>query len=1029
LAAPISVAEDSEQLRLPTDRLSEKAGDLRRANERLTALVDLGLELGSERDPQRLLQMFCHAARKIIGARYAIAAILDGDGRPLLYFFTSGMDAETATRLGAPNPERGGPRTVLRESRCLRLHNPGGNPVSLDFPSSYPPFRSWLGAPIVSPGRVYGWLSLLDKIGAEVFSDEDERLAGILATQVGQVYEKGSLYAELVQHSAELQQEVGERKRAEQDLAERVRLASLVGDVGVALTQGNSLKDTLDSCVRALVRNLDAAFARIWIVNEAQEVLELQASAGLYTHTDGPHGRVPVGKFKIGLIAKERKPHLTNDVLNDPRVSDQEWAKREGMVAFAGYPLLVGDRLVGVMALFARQPLGPATLQAMAAVVVQIALSIEHKRAEHAVRNSEARKAAILNASLDAIITMDHEGLIRGWNLAAERIFGYPESTALGRPLAELIIPTAVRQRLYQGLAHYLSTGHGPVLENRLEMLAVRADGNEFPAELTVTRIPVEGPAMFTGYLRDITARKQLEDQFHQSQARLQHVVASSPAVLFTLSVIDDQTPGIAWTSDNLSEMLGYSPAAALGQNWWLGNVHPEDRDQVVAQFQHDLLNHSRSTYEYRFRHGDGSYRWTRCELRVIRDAAGRPGEVVGSWTDITERRHLEDQYRQAQKMDAFGQLAGGVAHDFNNLLTIINGYADILLDSLPPDDPNRALLSEIHKAGERSAGLTRQLLAFSRQQILAPRVLDLNVVVADTASMLRRVIGEDVRLSTTTAQGLWPVKADPGQIEQILLNLAVNARDAMPTGGKLTLETRNVQLDKDYAAQHPDVRPGPHVLLAVSDTGCGMTPVVRAKIFEPFFTTKEVGKGTGLGLATVYGIVKQSGGHVSVYSETGLGTTFKVYLPRTEPVGGRVSGLSRVMVPIRGTETVLVVEDEAAVRALTRFILQQAGYTVLEAADGDDALRVATGYAGHIDLVVTDVVMPGMGGRKMAEAVRARHGGVRVLFVSGYTDDAVVRHGILHEGVSFLQKPFTPTSLTQKVREVLDAPVDAGAG
>ena len=402
-------------------------------------------------------------------------------------------------------------------------------------------------------------------------------------------------------------------------------------------------------------------------------------------------------------------------------------------------------------------------------------------------------------------------------------------------------------------------------------------------------------------------------------------------------------------------------------------------------------------------------------------DEGGRFTGLLCLAQDLTARLLLEEQFRQAQKMEAFGQLAGGVAHDFNNLLTIINGYSDLLLGRLPPSDPSRMLVSEIHKAGERSAGLTRQLLAFSRQQVLAPRVLDLNVVVGDTASMLRRVIGEDVKLTTTTANGLWPVKADPGQIEQILLNLAVNARDAMPTGGKLTIETGNVVLDETYAASHPDASAGAHVLLAVSDSGCGMSTAVLAKIFEPFFTTKGPGKGTGLGLATVYGIVKQSGGHIGVYSELGVGTTFKVYLPRAEHEAGGPKSHPAIRMPPRGTETVLVVEDEEAVRTLTRQILQNAGYTVLEASSGVEALRVATGHPGTVHLLVTDVVMPGLGGQAAAERLAERHPGLRVLFVSGYTDDAVVRHGVLHDQVNFLQKPFTPAALAWKVREVLD--------
>jgi CheY-like chemotaxis protein len=332
-------------------------------------------------------------------------------------------------------------------------------------------------------------------------------------------------------------------------------------------------------------------------------------------------------------------------------------------------------------------------------------------------------------------------------------------------------------------------------------------------------------------------------------------------------------------------------------------------------------------------------------------------------------------------------------------------------------------MLGEIKKAGERSAGLTRQLLAFSRQQVLAPRVFDLNAVVADTEKLLRRVIGEDVRLITRLDPGLGAVRADPGQVEQVLLNLAVNARDAMPTGGRLTIETWNVELDVADAQSHPEARPGPHVLLAVSDTGCGMTPEVRDRIFEPFFTTKEPSKGTGLGLAVVHGIVRQSEGRIEVHSELGAGTTFRVYLPRAEKAMGGAKGDSRLRAVPRGTETILLVEDEDGVRALVSHVLRGCGYTVLEAGDGEEALRVVAAHTGPVHLLVTDVVMPGLPGPQVAERVVARHSGLRVLFVSGYTDDAVVRHGVRHGSVNFLQKPFSPAILAHKVREVLAQP------
>jgi PAS domain S-box-containing protein len=524
------------------------------------------------------------------------------------------------------------------------------------------------------------------------------------------------------------------------------------------------------------------------------------------------------------------------------------------------------------------------------------------------------------------------------------------------------------------------------------------------------------------GMAWDITARRQAEQALRTSERRFQHVLASSPAMLFTLAVVDNQFLSINWVSDNVTAMFGYSPEEAFASNWWQDNIHPESRAQVILKFHGELIAHGHSIQEYRFRHRDGHYRWISSERRLIRDAKGRPVEVVGAWSDITDHKRLEDQFNQAQKMEAFGQLAGGVAHDFNNLLTIINGYSDLLLQKLPSSERSREMITQIRTAGERSAGLTRQLLAFSRKQILATQTLDLNVVVNDTGKMLHRLIGEDIRLATILEPKLWQVQADPGQIEQVLMNLAVNARDAMPRGGRLTIETQNIELDEAHARKHVDARPGAYVLLSVADTGSGIPAEVLARIFEPFFTTKEVGKGTGLGLATVHGIVKQSDGFLSVQSEVGMGTTFSVFLPRTENASAATKSPSTLRDPPKGTETVLLAEDEEGLRKLAAHILVACGYHVLEAIDGNDAARRAAEYPGPIHLLITDVVMPGPSGRAVFEQLAKVRPDLRVLFMSGYTDDAVIRHGIMRNEVNFLQKPFSPFSLAAKVREVLDA-------
>jgi two-component system, cell cycle sensor histidine kinase and response regulator CckA len=389
--------------------------------------------------------------------------------------------------------------------------------------------------------------------------------------------------------------------------------------------------------------------------------------------------------------------------------------------------------------------------------------------------------------------------------------------------------------------------------------------------------------------------------------------------------------------------------------------------------------------------------------------------------------RQSEDYLRQSQKMEAVGRLAGGVAHDFNNLMTVIMGRSELLMTGLDEADPLRRNADEIKRTAERAVALTRQLLAFSRKQVLTPKVLDLNVVVANMDRMLRRLIGEDIDLVTVLGPALERVKADPGQIEQVIMNLAINARDAMPSGGKLTIETANVYLDHAYARKHAAVRPGPYVMLSVSDNGTGMDADTQSHIFEPFFTTKDQGKGTGLGLATVYGIVKQSEGYIWVYSEPGWGTSFKMYLPRIADAPEPLEPVPAVAQP-RGSETVLLVEDEDGVRELTREILTMNGYTVIAARHGAEALEVCQRHSGEIALILTDVVMPQMSGHELMERIRPLRPSLKVLYMSGYTDKAIVRHGMLTGDIAFLQKPFTPDALARKVREVLDTPGGAPA-
>jgi PAS domain S-box-containing protein len=446
--------------------------------------------------------------------------------------------------------------------------------------------------------------------------------------------------------------------------------------------------------------------------------------------------------------------------------------------------------------------------------------------------------------------------------------------------------------------------------------------------------------------------------------------------------------------------------------------LHPDDREASLAKAAAlTSAKQANTSFENRFRCKDGSYRCLRWNAASVPSQ----GLIYAIARDITDQQLLEEQYRQSQKMEAVGRLAGGVAHDFNNLLTVILGYSEIAFGSLHAADPLRGMIEEIKKAAERAELLTRRLLAFSRKQILQPDVLDLNSLLADTRSMLGRLIGEDIEILLRPAPDLWRVKADRGQLEQVVMNLAINARDAMPTGGKLRIDTANVTLDARYVSLYPDAHAGDHVLLAVSDTGCGMDAATQARIFEPFFTTKGPDLGTGLGLATVYGIVKQSGGHIELHSKPDRGATFMIYLPREREAIRAEQAQSALDQAPSGSETVLLAEDEDAVRTLTRLALQREGYTVLEARNGEEALMIGQQHKGAIDLLLTDLVMPKLSGRQLAEYLLKIRPDVKVLYVSGYMDDAIIRHGLLTASTAFLQKPFSPDLLAQKVREVLD--------
>ncbi len=659
-----------------------------------------------------------------------------------------------------------------------------------------------------------------------------------------------------------------ERRRAQDAVIERTRLAELSADVAVALTQAATLGETLTRCARAVAKHLDAAAACIWTVNEAAARFELQAAAGLREAVRADLEHVGFDRSPIGTMARTRTPHFSNDL--------------------TAHPLLVDGRLVGVLAAFSEKPLADVVREALGGVAGQLAVGIERRRAEAELRQSQERFSRVFQASPVGIaISTLAEGRYVDVNDALLAMIGYDRRDVVGHTRAEI---------------------------------GIWKDGD------AVSQIQAEVQAEGGGRVRD----RDLDLRTRQGEIRL-----------------------------------------------------------ALASFEKIEL--------------DGKP----CLLTLVHD--------------VSDRRRLEDQLRQSQKMEAVGRLAGGVAHDFNNLLAVITGYCDLLLRKLQSES-ERGDVEEIRNAAEGACSLTRQLLAFSRRQVVEPRVLDVNQVVERLEKMLRRITGEDVELVTRFAPGLPSIRADAGQLEQVLMNLVVNSRDAMPTGGRLLIETTAVELGAEYQHEHPAAVPGRYVMLAVSDTGVGMDEQTRVHIFEPFFTTKEVGEGTGLGLATVYGIVKQSGGFIWVYSEVGKGTTFRIYLPQVDAVAETPAAAAPDPVSLQGSEAILVVEDSPQLRTLIREVLEFHGYQVLDAPNGQAALEVATRPGTHVDLLLTDVIMPGMNGRELADQLAARQPGLKVVYASGYTADALTRYGV-EQGSGYLQKPFSPKVLATKVREVLDRP------
>jgi PAS domain S-box-containing protein len=640
----------------------------------------------------------------------------------------------------------------------------------------------------------------------------------------------------------------------------------------------------------------------------------------------------------------------------------------------------------------------------------------ELQETAEALRQSEERFRMFGRATNDAIRDWDFATNLVWWNEGLQTLFGYPtdETTSRADWWQRHIHPDD-RERIWAGIKVDIPHGHFWSDEYRF----LRADGTyAYVYDRGYVVHDANGrPVRLIGAMLDITARKEGEQALRDSEERLRMALDGGQIGTWAW---DLATNAVRW-GGHAYRVFDLAPGTFGGTfDDLLDLVHPDDRPALVDAVNHAIDLSLPFDVEFRTSSHGSQARWIASQAQVYCDERGKPARMLGVVQDVTERKRLESQFLQAQKMEGIGRLAGGVAHDFNNLLTAILGYIEMGTRRLAPDNPAHEYLHSIRHAAERSAALIRQLLAFARRQITEPRLVDLNVLIGQTHELLRRVIGEDIELRASTRPDLGAVRLDPAQFEQVLMNLVINARDAMPDGGILSIETADVELDEHYARQHQSVLPGSYVMLAVSDTGIGMTEEVSSHLFEPFFTTKPPGKGTGLGLATCYGIIKQNGGHIWVYSEYGRGSTFKIFLPRASGSPAPEPPLDPTDVRVTGNETVLVVEDEPLVRAITVETLETLGYHVLQAGNGEEALTVARAYEGPIDILVTDVVMPAMGGPALTQHLQRERRNVKVLYVSGYTDDAIVHHGVVEPGIQFLQKPFPLATLARRIRELL---------
>lgn len=989
-----------------TERIqAEKA--VKRLSQENAIVAEIGRIISSSLNFEEVYELFTEEVKKLIPFdRIAINLINPKDHTTTIAYVIGA--AVAGRQMGDVIPLAGTATeevTRTRSSLLIQVEDP--REITGRYPGLLTSFqfgfRSLMSVPLVSKDEVIGVLHFRST-KPNAYSERELKLAEKVAFQIAGAIANTKLFTEL--------------KQADEEIQRNYDTQTVVNSLLCLSLENISLEEILRQSLEHILSIPWLAFesrGNIFMVEDELNVLVMKVQKGLGEPIQKACATVPFGKCLCGKAALSQKIQFSNCLDESHEIS------YEGIFPHGHYcvPILFTDQILGVINIYVKEghQRDPREEEFLIAVGNTLAGIIMRKQGEKALLNVAQQWRTTFDSITDMVSLLDLEGRILRCNMAMKNFVGKPFNKIINHSCWEIMLGTTTPIEDYP-FFRMKETLHRETttlsLNDRWFIISIDPILNE--ADRLIGAVNT---------ISDITEQKHTEVALRSSEEKYRTILENIEDGYFEVDIAGNFT----FFNDSLCRIYGYSREELMGMN----DRQYTDQENAKKLFQafNKVYRTGESTKEFDWEiiRKDRTKRCIEASVSLMKDPSGNRIGFRGIVQDITDRKQaekeiaaLQEQLRQSQKMEAIGHLAGGIAHDFNNLLTVIRGYSDLVLSSLDQNNPLYSDTMEIKNASEKAESLTRQLLAFSRKQVLQPKVLDLNTLVSNMNKMLQRLIGENIELVTLSAKDLGMVKADIGQIEQVMINLAVNARDAMPKGGKLTIETSNVELDEEYTRTHINITPGCYVMLSISDTGIGMPPEIRERIFEPFFTTKEKDKGTGLGLSTVYGIVKQSEGSIWVYSEPGQGTSFKIYLPRIEEEVESTRPEDTSQKSFHGAETILVVEDEEVVRRVVCTILQKNGYHILEATNGKEALCLAQEQNGKsIHLMLTDVVMPGMDGPELAKNLSSLYPETKVIYMSGYTDYSIIHREILKPGIPYLQKPFTSNALSLKVREVLD--------